>query len=133
MFSLPGGSPRKTFRFRLSRVATNRIFASRTDSIRRVIWWSGLGGLSSFKVWLVDSPYDTGLESLSRVKHSGRSVLLTHYVYFWFHSNSGYPNHLGSRHLTHHPSQRSLERYPARSCPTVEVKKMKPDEREDSS
>jgi hypothetical protein len=40
--SITRGSPRKTFRFRLSRVTTNRIFTSRTDSIRRVVWWSGL-------------------------------------------------------------------------------------------
>jgi hypothetical protein len=38
-------SLRKTFGLRLSRVATNRIIASKTDSIIRVVSWSSPGGL----------------------------------------------------------------------------------------
>jgi hypothetical protein len=45
-FRYQHGSPRKIFGLRLNRVATNRIFTSRTDSMTRVVWWSGLGGLS---------------------------------------------------------------------------------------
>jgi hypothetical protein len=65
----------------------------------------------------------TGLESMSQGKHSGGSSLLIGGVNFWFHSNSGYPNPLGSRQLTQDPLQMSLERYPAGSCTMGEVQK----------
>jgi hypothetical protein len=63
---------------------------------------------------------------------------LTARVNFWFHSDfeahrlwthilarqdSGDPHPLGSHHLSHEPSHRSLERYPMGSCTTGEVKK----------
>jgi hypothetical protein len=64
-----------------------------------------------------------GLELMSREKHPGGSKLLTSGVNFWFHLDLGYPHPLGSRHLTQEPSQRSLERYPAGSYMTGEVKK----------
>jgi hypothetical protein len=65
----------------------------------------------------------TGLESLSQVKHSRGSDLLTSGVNFWFHLNSGYPHPLGSRQLTQDPLQRSPKRYPMGSCTTGAVKK----------
>jgi hypothetical protein len=34
---------------RLSRVATNRSFASRTESMTPGAWWSGIGGMSQFR------------------------------------------------------------------------------------
>jgi hypothetical protein len=54
-FRYKRGSPRKIFGLRMSRVATNRIFAIRTDSMRRVVWWSSLGGLrlNRFKTWRI--------------------------------------------------------------------------------
>jgi hypothetical protein len=65
----------------------------------------------------------TSLKSLSRVKHSRGSDLLTGGGNFWFHSNSGYPHPLGSHQLTQDPLQRSLERYPTGSCTMGEVNK----------
>jgi hypothetical protein len=65
----------------------------------------------------------TGLESLVWVKHSGGSDLLTGGVNFWFHSNLGYRQPLGSHQLTQDPLQRTLKRYLVGSCTMGEVKK----------
>jgi hypothetical protein len=54
-FGYQRGSPRKTFRLRLSRVTTNRSSASKTESMRSGAWWSGLGGLSQFRaLWILN-------------------------------------------------------------------------------
>jgi hypothetical protein len=115
----------------------NRSFTSRTMSMTPGTWWSGLGGLSRFRtLWILNRI--RAWNHFARRNLLGGLEILTFWVNFWFHSDFeahqlwihilerrdlGYPQPLGSRHLSQEPSQRSLERYHVGLCMTGEVRK----------